>query len=154
MCDCMICARIELIRAGKNPYFVRELETGYVVLGDHQRIPGYTLFLCKRHATDLHLVDAAFRKEFLWEMSVTAEAVSRAFHAEKMNYELLGTGRGLHMHWHLFPRREGDTPRPGPVWQLGSELFEERFLPDRDALDLLRDRLNTELDLLLKAPQK
>ncbi len=33
---CLICDRIELIKAGDNPYFVKELETGYVVIGDHQ----------------------------------------------------------------------------------------------------------------------
>lgn len=41
---CLICQRIELIKAGENPYFVRELETGYVVIGDHLYFEGYTLF--------------------------------------------------------------------------------------------------------------
>ena len=36
---CLICDRIELIRKGKNPWFVKELETGYVVIGDYQRFP-------------------------------------------------------------------------------------------------------------------
>ena len=129
MCDCLICERIELIRRGKNPYFVRELETGYVVIGDHQRIPGYSLFLCKRHAEELHLLPQDFRDLFLREMALTAEAVFHAFRPEKLNYELLGAGRGIHMHWHFFPRRSGDTPKPGPVWQLGDELHDSRFLP-------------------------
>lgn len=43
MCDCMICERINLINSNQNPYFVRELKTGYVVIGDHQRIKGYAL---------------------------------------------------------------------------------------------------------------
>ncbi len=34
---CLICERIEQIKRGENPYFVCELSTGYVVLGDHQR---------------------------------------------------------------------------------------------------------------------
>lgn len=34
---CLVCDRIGLIKEGKNPYFVKELETGYVVLGDHSR---------------------------------------------------------------------------------------------------------------------
>lgn len=50
---CLICDRIEMIKAGTNPYFVRELETGYVVLGDHQYFKGYTLFLCKEHKQEL-----------------------------------------------------------------------------------------------------
>ena len=35
---CMICERIRAIKNGTNPYFVQELETGYVVLGDHQHL--------------------------------------------------------------------------------------------------------------------
>ena len=35
---CMVCERIDWIKNGKNPYFVKELNTGYVVIGDHQRI--------------------------------------------------------------------------------------------------------------------
>ena len=49
---CMICERIRAIKNGTNPYFVQELETGYVVLGDHQHFKGYTLFLCKQHAAE------------------------------------------------------------------------------------------------------
>jgi len=41
---CGICERIQMIQNHTNPYFVMELETGYVVMGDHQRIHGYTLF--------------------------------------------------------------------------------------------------------------
>lgn len=52
MQHCLICKRIEMIKNNENPYFVKELETGYVVLGDHQRFNGYTLFLCKKHVTD------------------------------------------------------------------------------------------------------
>ena len=44
---------------------------------------------------------------FLEEMTIVAEAVSRAFGAEKMNYECLGNG-DAHLHWHLFPRTTGD----------------------------------------------
>lgn len=45
-------------------------------------------------------------------MSLGAEAVARDFHAEKMNYELLGNG-DTHLHWHLFPRVAGDLENYG-----------------------------------------
>ena len=32
------------------------------------------------------------------------------------------------MHWHLFPRRKGDTETGGPVWKLGSELVADEVL--------------------------
>lgn len=106
---CLICERIGQIERGENPYFVCALSTGYVVLGDHQRFQGYTLFLCKRHVTELYQLPWGFRTRFLQEMSLVAEAVAAVYHPEKMNYELLGNG-DTHLHWHLFPRSAG-TPR-------------------------------------------
>ncbi len=44
---CIICDRIKMIKDGVNPYFVKELSTGYVVIGDNQHFKGYTLFLSK-----------------------------------------------------------------------------------------------------------
>ena len=41
---CFICERIEMIKKGENQYFVKELGTGYVVLGDNQHFKGYTFF--------------------------------------------------------------------------------------------------------------
>ena len=89
---CLICQRIELIKSGDNPYFVKELETGYVVIGDHQYFEGYTLFLAKEHVTELHHMEAPVKLRFLEEMSLVQEAVSKAFSAQKMNVELLGNG--------------------------------------------------------------
>ena len=114
--ECVICERIDRIKNGTNPFFVKELDTGYVVLGDHQYFRGYTLFLSKIHAHELHELDTAFRKQYLWEMSEVAAAVFRAFTPDKMNYELLGNTE-RHLHWHLFPRY-ADDPNPNrPVWE-------------------------------------
>ena len=88
----LICDRIELIKSGDNPYFVKKLETGYVVIGDHQYFEGYTLFLAKEHVTELHHLDSSIKLQFLEEMSLVQEAVSKAFSAQKMNVELLGNG--------------------------------------------------------------
>lgn len=144
---CMVCERIRAIRRGENRYFVKELETGFVVLGDFQRFRGYTLFLCKECRTELHFLDREFRKKFLEEMALTAEAVYYAFGAEKLNYELLGAGEGVHMHWHIFPRRAGDTPGPGPVWQLPkAELYDEKYCPSDDELIQMKEQLKAELE--------
>lgn len=151
MCNCSVCERIELTKNGKNPFFVRELKTGYVVLGDIQRFKGYTLFLCKEHATELHFLRKDFRHLFLEEMSLASEAVYNAFHPDKLNYELLGVGNGVHMHWHIFPRRVGDTPEPGPVWRLDkAELNSQIYKPDKEELERMKVLLNNELDKLLQ----
>ena len=148
MDNCLICERIAQIKNGTNPYFVRETKTGYVVIGDQQRIRGYTVFLCKQHATELHELEPAFRDEFLHEMALVAEAVYHAFQPDKLNYSLLGAGKGLHMHWHIHPRRQGDTPAPGPVWQLGKELSDSRFTPSPEDLEELKAQLGAALDTL------
>ena len=147
--NCFVCNRIGTIKNGTNPYFVRELETGYVVIGDSQRIKGYTVFICKEHATELHHLSKEFRNKFLQEMSIVAEAVFNAFKPDKLNYELLGKGNAKHMHWHIFPRYNGDTEDGGPVWKLGKELFSVDYAPTPTELEILKYKLNEELDKLL-----
>ena len=148
---CLICDRIELIRKGKNPWFVKELKTGYVVIGDHQHFKGYTLFLCKEHKTELFELEQEVKTKFLEEMATVAEAVSRAFGAEKMNVELLGNG-DTHLHWHLFPRRDGDLEGygnrgRGPVWWYPMEkMYDEANCPSQEELEELKSRLKKEME--------
>lgn len=52
------------------------------------------------------------------------------------------------MHWHIFPRRKGDTETGGPVWKLGPELVADEFLPTPEELEDLKNRLRIELDKL------
>ena len=140
---CLICERIELIKQGKNPHFVKELETGYVVIGDGQYSKGYTLFLAKEHVTELHQMEYETKIKFLEEMSIVQEAVAKAFQAEKMNIELLGNG-DAHVHWHLFPRKAGDMHGyghngRGPVWWVPwEEMSSEEYQPkESDLLQLV-----------------
>jgi len=140
---CLICERIELIKQGKNPHFVKELETGYVVIGDGQYFKGYTLFLAKEHVTELHQMEYETKIKFLEEMSIVQEAVAKAFQADKMNIELLGNG-DAHVHWHLFPRKAGDMKGyghngRGPVWWVPwEEMSSEEYQPkESDLLQLV-----------------
>ena len=147
---CLICERIELIKQGKNPHFVKELETGYVVIGDGQYFKGYTLFLAKEHVTELHQMEYETKTKFLEEMSIVQEAVAKAFQAEKMNIELLGNG-DAHVHWHLFPRKAGDMKGfghngRGPVWWVPwEEISSEEYQPKENDLLQLVNRLKEYL---------
>jgi len=147
---CLICERIELIKQGKNPHFVKELETGYVVIGDGQYFKGYTLFLAKEHVTELHQIEYETKIKFLEEMSIVQEAVAKAFQAEKMNIELLGNG-DAHVHWHLFPRKAGDMKGyghngRGPVWWVPwEEMSSEEYQPKENDLLQLVNRLKEYL---------
>lgn len=147
---CLICERIELIKQGKNPHFVKELETGYLVIGDGQYFKGYTLFLAKEHVTELHQMEYETKIKFLEEMSIVQEAVAKAFQAEKMNIELLGNG-DAHVHWHLFPRKAGDMQGyghngRGPVWWVPwEEMSSEEYQPKENDLLQLVNRLKEYL---------
>ena len=61
---CLICERIKLIQENTNSWFVRELRSGYVVIGDHQHFKGYTLFLCKEHKTELFQLEHSAKIAF------------------------------------------------------------------------------------------
>ena len=152
---CLICDRIEMIKKGTNPYFVKELETGYVVIGDNQHFYGYALFLYKNHdKTELFQMELPERQKFLTEMSMVAEAVSKAFGPEKMNYELLGMG-DAHLHWHLYPRRKGDIENygnkgVGPVWWYPMEkMYSDACRPAEPELEDMKRKLREELEKLL-----
>lgn len=121
MTDCLICNRIQQIKQGINPYFIAELETGFVVAGDHQFFRGYTLFLCKHHIQELHQLEKEFKLKFLEEMSLVAEAVFKVFQPAILNYEALGNTEH-HLHWHLFPRYKDDPNPKGPIWQIDRSL--------------------------------
>lgn len=148
---CFVCDRIEQTKRGDNRFFVKELETGYVVIGDYQHFKGYTLFLCKEHATELYHLSGDFRALFMEEMTIVAEATAKAFHADKMNYELLGNG-DTHLHWHLFPRVPGDLDGygrngSGPVWWYPREMmYDDANIPADDELNDMKSRLLRELE--------
>lgn len=153
---CLICDRIEQIKNGKNSYFVKELDTGYVVIGDNQHFYGYTLFLYKSHGTKTELfhLTRAEKMRFLEEMSIVAQAVSKAFGAEKMNYELFGMGDD-HLHWHLFPRVSGDIGSYGNngrglVWWYPMEkMYCDDNRPTEQELSDMKQKLLSELSELL-----
>jgi diadenosine tetraphosphate (Ap4A) HIT family hydrolase len=52
--DCVFCDNFSRNQRGEDPYFVKELETGYVRMGLYQYFKGYTIFFSKLHVTELH----------------------------------------------------------------------------------------------------
>lgn len=144
--DCLICDRIQAIQQQKNQYFVSELETGYVVIGDHQFFQGYTLFLCKEHKQELHELNPEFKKQYLWEMSLVAEAVFNTFKPKKINYELLGN-TDHHMHWHIFPRHANDPLPKRTVWNIEKSIRNnESTKPDMVLLQEFKEKLRNSLE--------
>ncbi len=143
--NCLICQRIADIQQHKNPYFVAELQTGFVVIGDFQFFQGYSLFLCKQHVPELHQLEQSFKQEFLEEMSLVAQAVFECFQPIKLNYELLGNSEP-HLHWHLFPRHANDPVPSSPVWIVDKSIrYAPSARPDEDTINRLKKDLLKQL---------
>jgi diadenosine tetraphosphate (Ap4A) HIT family hydrolase len=135
----------------ENPYLVREMGTGFVVLADNQHYPGYTIFLSKTCVPELHDLAPDVRSRFLDEMAQVAEAVFRAFAPRKLNYELLGNSVA-HLHWHLIPRYDDDSNPQWPVWSNDAFIRSPRLTPIEPAvLAERRERLQRELDAVVAA---
>lgn len=141
----IIAERIKMIKAGENPYYVAELRTGYVVIGDHQNFRGYSLLLCKEPAIELHYLDDGLKGDFLNEMSLVTEAVDMAFSPQKTNILLLGNA-DPHLHWHIIPRY-ADDPFEGkgnPMDLLAHGIAHE--IPKEEDLSKLKQLLLQELE--------
>ncbi len=143
--NCPVCKTIELIKKNNNPYFLAELETGYVVTGDRQFFKGYTLFICREHISELHFLESDFKIKFLNELTLVSEAVYNCFKPLKLNYELLGNV-APHIHWHIFPRYAEDPAVKDPVWFKNAEINKsDEFIPDETELKFIKENLLCEL---------
>ncbi len=139
MTKCLICERIQLIKENRNLYFVTELATGYVVLGDSQYFNGYTLFLSKEHVLELHKHSKP--DIYLKEMRQVGEAVYKTFNPVKLNYEILGNS-DPHLHTHIFPRYKSDLYPKRPVWVVDKKI--------RDSVKPTLDQLSKKVSALKK----
>lgn len=139
--DCLVCERISWIKDNKNPYFVKEVKSGYIVLGDYQFYEGYTLLLSKTHTNELHKLSKEERSQFLEDMAYAAEAVYKAFKPEKLNYELLGN-TDSHLHWHLFPRYANDPKPNTAIWAFDKNIRSaDKYKPSDLKLGNLKQKL-------------
>lgn len=145
--NCLICNRISQIKNNNNPYFVKELKSGYAVLADYQFYKGYTLFLAKSHVEELHELKNN-REVYLQEMALVAEAVYIAFKPKKINYELLGN-TDKHLHWHIIPRYANDPKPNSPIWIIDKKIrYAESVKPAAEELKRLIKNLANKIELL------
>jgi len=98
----------------KNLVFY-ESHTSVAKLNPDQAFEGYTFLTLKWHEEELYNLADKDRKRFLEDMSLVANALSKALKPDKMNYELLGNSMP-HLHWHLIPRYTLDPMWGRPIW--------------------------------------
>jgi len=113
----LIHRRVEEAQLGKNPFVVCRVPSGWVVLGDTQILPGYSILLSDPVVPDLNALSFKERITFLRDMSLVGDALLEVTGAALINYEILGNAdRALHAH--IIPRYvdEPDETRRKPIW--------------------------------------
>jgi len=96
-------------------YCIAQLGVSTAALFPDQSFRGRCLVTLREHHTELFQLTPAMRTAFLEDVSRVAEAIFRALHPIKINYELLGN-QVPHMHWHLIPRFREDAVYPRAIW--------------------------------------
>lgn len=113
----LIHRRVEMCRNGTNDKTICRVASGWVVLGDVQFLPGYSLRLPDPVVIDLNALEIPDREVFLREVSIIGDALLRVAGAYRINYEILGNSEAA-LHAHIFPRymSEPDELRTRPAW--------------------------------------
>jgi diadenosine tetraphosphate (Ap4A) HIT family hydrolase len=151
---------LALARSEDNPLTMAKLDSGYVVFGSTQFLPGYCVLLSDvdeaNHLTDL---PPAQRSRFLEDVALLGQAVFNACNGydpafRRINYEILGNSYE-HLHAHITPRYSWEPfeYRSGPIWRYPDEI---RNAPEADPIkseraeefDALREAIIAELTKL------
>jgi diadenosine tetraphosphate (Ap4A) HIT family hydrolase len=113
----LIADRVAQARAGTNPYVIAKMQSGWVVAGDVQFLPGYCLLLADPVVPSLNDLSHQARAQFLQDMVRVGDALLKATDAFRINYEILGNSEP-ELHAHLFPRSmsEAEERRRMPAW--------------------------------------
>lgn len=115
--DTIVGQRIALARAGRNPWLVARVTSGWVVMCDKQVVPGQLILLADPVAGSLNDLLALQRRAFLTDMGLVGDALLAATGCIRVNYEILGnTDPALHAH--IIPRyaSEPEDRRRLPIW--------------------------------------
>lgn len=119
----LIHERVEAARRGDNPWVIARMKSGWAVMGDVQRPPGYVLLLPDPVVGQLNDLTPKRRAEFLADMTALGDALLETTGADRINYEVLGNSEPA-LHAHIFSRysNEPEAYRRGPVWLYPDEV--------------------------------
>ena len=110
---------VERCRAANNPHRIVKLNSGWVVMGERQVLPGYCLLLPDPVVPHLNALQAAERSQFLADMALLGDALMAVTNAVRVNYAIFGNVEPA-LHAHVFPRLADEPPaqRTAHPWAL------------------------------------
>lgn len=113
--DCPGCQLTAALREGPHASLIAELPTAWLLLGEHQALPGYAVLWSKAHVRELHDLPVDAYSAFMADLRRASSAVAKASDCWKLNTAVLGNVVG-HAHVHLFPRSAMDPERLRHPW--------------------------------------
>ncbi len=135
--NCPLCERVKLTKIGNYPYLIHEFKHSYLMLGEHQFFPGYSVLVLKEHFREMTDLPQPLRDEFFHEMMLASRAIETVFNPKKMNMCSLGNVVD-HVHWHFFPRYADDPEFTDPPW-LRMKLFDcAKITPAEAAISIAK----------------
>ncbi len=113
----LIHERVAQAQRGENPKVICRVPSGWIVIGDNQFLPGYSLLLADPVVSSINDLDGAARARFLHDMVLLGDALLEVTGAARINYEILGNSEAA-LHAHVLPRYESepDDLRRRPAW--------------------------------------
>ncbi len=140
----LIQQRVDLARAGRNPFVICQMHSGWLVIGDVQPLDGYCLLLADPVAESLNALDQTRRARYLCDMGSIGDALLAITGAYRINYETWGNSEPA-LHTHIVPRylAEPEDKRRRPACMGYDWATARRFDPVADALfiERMRERL-------------
>jgi len=124
----LISERVAIARAGKNPYVIAKLPSGWLVIGDVQPLPGYCVFLADPVVPSINDLSEADRVKYSLDVLRAGDALLTVTSAYRINYETLGNTEPA-LHTHIIPRYldEPDDKRKMPAMMMYSWADAEPF---------------------------
>lgn len=99
----LIAHRVGLARAGENPYVITRMNSGWLVIGDVQPLPGYCLLLADPVVESLNALPEADRIQYALDVGRIGDCLLQVTRAFRINYETWGNSEPA-LHTHIMPR--------------------------------------------------
>jgi diadenosine tetraphosphate (Ap4A) HIT family hydrolase len=138
--DCPMCADIHL---PTNPYsdLIAELPGSYARLNHNQTHAGYTVVFAKRHAVEVHDLNADELRLFWIDVAAVGRTISALFAPVKLDNLVMGH-LCPHVHCHVYPQYRTDDPHALVDIQVGTVRLNDEDWQAR--LTAVRNRLAVE----------
>ena len=101
--DTAIHRRVNDARAGRDDSVLAHCASGWAVFGHQQFVKGYLLLLPDPVVPDLNALSGERRAQFLLDMSLLGDALTRTLNPLRINYAIFGNVEPA-LHAHVIPR--------------------------------------------------